>query len=180
MPIVRMQHKTGNFVIIDKTCFNDPRLSLKAKGLHGYLLGLPDHWELCVKELVRHFRDGRDAINAALQELIQLGYIEKKQGVRSRGGAFAKSQHIVYEIPELACGFSDAVIPSTENPGTENPTLVNNNLNNYLTKQKRKKANIAYVGKSNTVRPAMKMGDVIKMWQDHQSSHNTTEGTQHE
>ena len=62
----------GNFTILNNTCIRDERLSLKAKGLHTYLMSLPSGWKLYKSELVHHSTDGIDSVNSALKELIDM------------------------------------------------------------------------------------------------------------
>ena len=47
--IIRRIKKENPFIMLDKTCINDNRLSWKAKGLHTYIMGLPDDWKITRK-----------------------------------------------------------------------------------------------------------------------------------
>ena len=44
MAVLRISKKQQNFVILDKTCLHNTKLSLGAKGLHAYLMSMPDNW----------------------------------------------------------------------------------------------------------------------------------------
>lgn len=105
MAIIRILKKERNFVLLEKTCLQDKALSWKAKGLHTYLMSLPDDWQLSIPELVRHSADGRDATYAGIKELTHAGYMTQLQ-VRCGNGRFGKGDYIVHEVPQPA--FPDA------------------------------------------------------------------------
>ena len=78
MAIVRViKDKSNPYVLLNKTCLSDDRLSWKAKGLHSYLLSLPDDWKIYTEDLKNRSKDGKDAIRSAINELIDLGYIKQ-------------------------------------------------------------------------------------------------------
>lgn len=109
MSILRVNKRTGNFLVMQKDCLNEPHLSFKAKGIHAYLIGLPDNWKVRVSDLAERSKDGRDAVYAGLQELIEAGYISKTT-VRDEKGKFLATLYDVYEIAldfDLDCEASD-------------------------------------------------------------------------
>lgn len=156
MSVLRIYKKEQNFLILDKTCLNDKTLSWSAKGLHAYLMSLPDNWQVRVDDLQKRSRNGRDAVRAILKELEQAGYIKKTSCRIHENGQFNGIEYLVLEIPDLN---PDSISPETEkpspvnasiqkpeipcpenpspvNPLTEYPTLINNkiinnNFNNY-------------------------------------------------
>ena len=136
----------GNFTYLNNTCIRDTRLSLKAKGLHTYLMSLPKDWKLYKTELVKHSRDGIDSVNSALKELVEFGYIEITEQKRSDSGKFSGNGYGCHAIPskELSKeivnntkqktsekshrnGFPVTEKPSTVTPVTGNPLLLNTN-----------------------------------------------------
>lgn len=119
MSIIRIAKRTNPFVMIDKSCLDDPRLSLKAKGLLAYLLSRPDNWSPKVSHLIKQSTDGRDSVYAALKELREYKYCYRKQ-IRE-GGKFAGYEYTIYETSEIP--FTEK--PYTDKPYTENPTLNN-------------------------------------------------------
>lgn len=141
------QPKKDKYTVLDNTCIKDPRLSWKAKGVHTYLMSLPDDWKIFLTEVMTHSIDGKDALNSAIKELIQFGYIQKR-GQNRDSGKFGGNCYMIYEVPAESdgeslitdihrCGFTDAVKPSTEKPSTENPPLLNTNkLNTNIQKTK--------------------------------------------
>ena len=75
----RADHES-NYTDIPNESIRDEKLSWKARGLHHYILSLPDTWEINISHLVRQSdKDERDSVKAALKELESLGYISKAQ-----------------------------------------------------------------------------------------------------
>lgn len=100
--IVRVKKRENPFVMIDKTGLHDVKLSWKAKGLLAYLISLPDDWKVHERELATHSKDGRDSTRAALKELMENGYVVRRQlrnDDEGKKGQFAKYETIVYEVP---------------------------------------------------------------------------------
>lgn len=139
--IIRQKDKTKNFSIVCNNCYKDNTISLQAMGLFGYLMTLPDNWEVHKEELVSHFSNGRDAVFNAFNELIKKGYITVEE-TKGEKGRFSKKIYKVYEISQgettvekktrvkrcdnpLAEDHTWNTV--TGNPLTENPTLLNTN-----------------------------------------------------
>lgn len=97
--IVRL-NKTSSYTVMCNVGLHDPKLSWKAKGLLAYLLSLPNDWKIYAKELSNHSKDGRDATNAALNELIRNGYIIREK-LRDDKGLIQGYVYQVFEIPVL-------------------------------------------------------------------------------
>jgi len=99
--IVRVQKDKDNpYVMIDKRIFQDKRLSLKAKGLMGYLLCKPDNWQVQLGELVSGSTDGVTAVRSTLKELEKFGYAEYAKIKDDKTGKFQGSEWIIYERPK--------------------------------------------------------------------------------
>lgn len=152
MAVLRIHKKQKNFVILDKTCLNDESLSWGAKGLHAYLMSLPDDWRVRVSDLKERAKNGRDAVRGLLCDLEQAGYIQKSNCRDNASGRFGGIEYLVLEIPEPKnqdmtpepeMPFS--VLPDPKNPAPEYPspvlpapenlTLINNKDNKYLNNQ---------------------------------------------
>lgn len=96
--IIRVQKNKANpYVMINKQCINDNRLTWAAKGLHTYLLSLPDDWTIYVNELVKHTSAGRDHTYTVIRELISCGYMQRFE-YRYKGKV-VESSYVVYENP---------------------------------------------------------------------------------
>ena len=87
------------YVMINKLLINNPRLSLKAKGLMAYLLSKPDKWQVREKDLVKSSTDGKASIRSALRELQSKGYITKSQA-RTTKGTYKPVVYDIFEYPQ--------------------------------------------------------------------------------
>lgn len=99
MIIVR-GHQPHGFAILPNAMLEDGVLSLRARGLLGYLLSRPEGWETDSDRLARSkhaTRDGRDAIRTALDELVDAGYLVRSKQQDARGRWATKS--FVYPDP---------------------------------------------------------------------------------
>ena len=100
MPIIK-SHAQREFVLIPNIAVRDNRLSLKARGLHHYLLSLPTDWEISIASLSREMLEGKDAIRSAFTELFELNYVVRKRYHNQKGHAdwiyhiFQKPDYIV-------------------------------------------------------------------------------------
>jgi hypothetical protein len=54
-------------------------MSLRAWGLYSYLVGRPHGWECRTYDIADHFKEGRDAIRRARDELVALGLLVREQ-----------------------------------------------------------------------------------------------------
>ncbi len=136
MAILRIVKKHQNFVILDKTCLSESKLSFGAKGLHAYLMSMPDNWKVQVISLQKCSTNGRDAVRGFLTELETLGYIKKSLNRDQETGKLGGYDYLVLETPEpeLLEDSPATGNPATGNPAPVNPPLTNNNkLNNKTT-----------------------------------------------
>lgn len=158
--IIRVaKNKDNPYLILNKDCINNDKTSWAAKGLHTYLMSLPDDWEIYVTELANHTSSGRDHTYTVVNELLKYGYMEKVQ-YRFQGKVLALN-YTVFETPIDVSGRDNtkprivnvivndngeiiektAIEPDTENPFSDNPDsdstsllynnrLINNKINN--------------------------------------------------
>ena len=115
------QHKKEKFTILDNTCIRDSRLSWKSKGLHTYLMALPEDWKIYISDLITRSSDGRDSLNTAIKELEEFGYL-KRNFERTENGRFKQFCYVVFESPITDIPFTEN--PLLEKPFTENPHLL--------------------------------------------------------
>ena len=157
--IIRVKRLPSSFVQMHKGFLEDPNLSYKAKGILAYLLTKPDGWIVRVTDLMKHGKDGREAIYNGLKELQAHGYYQKSQ-VRDERGRISHWDSIICEVPIWKhsdpqstpdsphtgnpymdrtpintgvlpdTGFPYVVKPDTVKPDMENPLHSNNKLNN--------------------------------------------------
>lgn len=126
MAIIKHDTHLRCYTVMNNTCLQDPNMSMKAKGLYAYLMSLPEDWVLHQTELKRHFKDGRDSIRTAVNELIQNGYVTKVD-TRNELGQIVDCTYTVYEEPQ---GVTEK--PITENPTSVNPSIQSTNINKVL------------------------------------------------
>jgi uncharacterized phage protein (TIGR02220 family) len=114
-------HKNEDYTVMSNHHLNDPRMSLKAKGLLSFMLSKPDGWHFSIRGLESQLKEGKDSVATTMKELIDFKYVIREQG-RSKG-SFGD---IIYHIYESPCTENpDAVNPDTGNPRTETPPQVN-------------------------------------------------------
>lgn len=95
--IIRRRKKENPFIMLDKTCINDNRLSWKAKGLHTYIMGLPEDWKIYVHELINHSTDGITSTRAGINELLKHGYMKRIRTYTD--GRITSWDYEIYETP---------------------------------------------------------------------------------
>lgn len=119
--IVRKKDKTENFSIIYNACLKDNSISWQAKGLFGYLMTLPDNWEIYKTELQKHSSNGRDATIKAFDELIEKGYITVEE-TKGENGKFGRK---IYKVFEVSQG-ETKIIRKKRNTNKDEAPLLNN------------------------------------------------------
>lgn len=98
MAVFRVE-KSSNYTVMSNYHLDDRSLSLKARGLLATMLRLPDDWDYTIAGLSTKCREGRDAIQNTLNELIEAGYIIRRRS-RNENGSFTGIEYIVYEQPQ--------------------------------------------------------------------------------
>lgn len=100
MAKITVSKKTDNFVILDKTALNDCTLTWQAKGLHAYLMSLPNDWKVYVSELTKRAKNGKDSVSAILHELMDNGYL-LRETLRDKQGKFKGYDYTAFETPQF-------------------------------------------------------------------------------
>ena len=80
----------GQYAVLAMAIVEDSRLSWKAKGLMAYLASRPQGWNINEQDLINRSTDGRDAVRAGLNELVDAGYLVRER-VANPEGRFAKT-----------------------------------------------------------------------------------------
>lgn len=117
--------KNKQYTVVDNHFIDDPKLSLKAKGLLLMFLKRPDNWNIYLKELEKCCKDGKDSINTAIKELEKFGYINRNLKRDEKGKLIGGYDYLIREIPLTEIGFP--VIGDSTN--REKPPLINTELN---------------------------------------------------
>lgn len=148
-----------NFTIFANQVFEDENLTLKAKGLFGYMWTKSDDWNFYITELVKHSKCGRDQVMSALDELERNGYLLRSRNRNSLGQLTNKSTWLLSDTPKkhwieqknkkakkakvkktVNKSVDNSAKPKSENPTLEkptleNPTLPSTNITKYLNNQ---------------------------------------------
>jgi len=74
MMAIKRSIQKGNFIIINKTCFQDNRLSWKAKGVYACIMSLSGDRIIKITEVIKYSTSKRTALMAGIKELIEFGY----------------------------------------------------------------------------------------------------------
>ena len=126
--------KTKDYTVMANFHLRDKSLSLKAKGLLSLMLSLPEDWDYTTKGLAYICKDGVDSICAAVKELENAGYVQRKRNRNSQGRLTNVEYTILEkpistpEVPQSAKRDKSAKrnkSPKRENPVLENPVLEN-------------------------------------------------------
>lgn len=134
MAIFRVK-KTNDYTVMSNYHLRDKNLTLKAKGLLSWMLSNTDDWDYSVAGIVANVKESKDAVNSALTELEDRGYLHREQ--KREGGKFGDIEYVIYEKP-----FTEN--PLSVNPTTENPQQRNTNITNTKNKEIPKKENIPF------------------------------------
>ena len=138
MEVIRVI-KNKNYTTISNQLFKNKGISLKAKGLMGYLLSLPSDWNLSINGIVACSKEGRRAIGNIINELIDAGYIERNQ-VR-KNGKFIGYDYFVFEQPKRP--FADTDNADTQNSIQISKEVIKERINkNTLSKSEKFKSEV--------------------------------------
>ncbi|MBR2047107.1 MAG: hypothetical protein IJ960_00775 [Oscillospiraceae bacterium] len=131
--------KSSGYTVMSNHHLRNAVLSLKAKGLLSLMLSLPDNWDYTLAGLAHISVEGKDAIRAAIQELEQEGYVERRQ-TRDENGKLAGNEYIIRESPVAPLSENPTTDnPSTEKPLTENPTELIKDISSKDKSEKKSK-----------------------------------------
>jgi hypothetical protein len=74
-------------------------LSAKAKGICCYLLSKPDGWIFKKGIILNELKEGRDAFDSAIAELLEIGFLSRVQ-LRGDKGQFIGTHYTIYDEPQ--------------------------------------------------------------------------------
>jgi len=160
---IHRQKKSSEFVTLDTHCLRNKSLKWDAKGLHSYLMQLPDDWQINIADLEKRGADGRDATTSPMKALIQCGYVVREQTFDSKG-RFEGFDYHIFERPEH--GLSLLTNGYSENGKTENGLSVNGKTATSKVLSYSKKSNSKNEGRGNeaenTPSPPKDFDEMIK------------------
>lgn len=78
-PTITLKKFDTGFTQVPNAVLYDKRLSLRAKGIYAYLFSKPNNWQFHIKQIQNELQETAGQIRAYIKQLIDLGYIAKKQ-----------------------------------------------------------------------------------------------------
>jgi hypothetical protein len=105
---------------------NNKEISLKAKGLFGYIQSKPDDWSFTLNKIASQNKEGVESIRGAVRELEEAGYLRRYNYQNTKGQW--ECEYMLYTSPVTPEPLKkpSEEKPYEEIPHTENPhTLVN-------------------------------------------------------
>lgn len=121
------------FGVVPNKLLNNSNISLKAKGLYGFMQSKPIGWKFSAKNIANQNKESVDSISNGLKELEKFGFLKREKKPTANG--FTVTYTLVYEQFDLSI-FSDEK-PITENPILENPILENPIIGKTLNNSKK-------------------------------------------
>jgi hypothetical protein len=112
------QKLTRNFTTIPNDLLKNPELSWKAKGIHAYLLSLPETWIVRLNHLKSISTDGYDSTVAGVHELLDKKYLWRRPCCGENPGGW---EYYVYQYPQLEDPFRSSDSPTREIPDSGKP-----------------------------------------------------------
>lgn len=100
MIIVRSPRPDNGYTIIRNDVLRDVRLSYRARGILTYVLSHSDNWRTDAQAIADHGKEGRQAVYAALKELQEAGYIERRRSQDKATGQWS-TETVVFDTPRI-------------------------------------------------------------------------------
>jgi hypothetical protein len=123
------------YTIVSNDVIKDSSLSMQAIGLYAYMVSNSKDWKFYKSELPNHFKNGRDAVYSAWNELVEKGWIISKPSNAEDGKLNGWNHVVVRDKHRLTGKPSDGKPVIRKTRHTENPSLINNNSNKYQLKE---------------------------------------------
>lgn len=138
------RRRAAGFVQIPNDVVRDCELSGRARGVLGYLLSHADGFVVTRARLHNDFPEGRDAMDTALRELREAGYV---RAVREHGddGKFVGGGYLVFDergAADTDDDPGDGETTSRETRGTDNPAPYKNTNSDKNTSSKEHQSNV--------------------------------------
>jgi hypothetical protein len=151
------RNKTDNFTVIDNSILREKKLSLKAKGLHTLIMGLPNSWDFSINGIVAISKEGRESILNGIKELVSFGYCERIE--MRENGRFTGVDYKFFERIEDNSSFKPlSVKPITGKPLSGNPLQ----LSTYSNKELINKENTCSLSKKISKTSETKTSNTVK------------------
>lgn len=128
---IRIPKRRG-YTTIPNGLLPEGQISARAWGIYAYLLSRPPEWKIHVRQLQNVFKEGRDAIYAAMKQLRDVGLLEMESYQQS--GQPPKKRYVLADVDALLIPSpnTDSQDTAFQDPGL--PDTGNQDLNHYLLK----------------------------------------------
>lgn len=126
-------HKNTGYTIMSNIHLKDMELSLKSKGLLSFMLSLPPNWDFSVEGLTKVVKEGYDAIDSAIKELIRHNYIFREES-RQEKGRFKYIYHIFENSEENYFKMQNPPVGEKQVPDEQVPEKPEQNRYNNINK----------------------------------------------
>lgn len=113
---IRINKKRG-YTVIPNGLLPEGKITARAWGIYAYLLSRPNGWVIHVRQLQQIFKEGRDAIYAAMKQLREVGLLEMES--YREPGQPPKKRYVMADI-EAILG-PDSGKPDTGNQDKASP-----------------------------------------------------------
>jgi len=123
------------FTIVSNDVIKDSSLSMQAIGLYAYMVSNNKDWKFYKSELPNHFKNGRDAVYSAWNELVEKGWIISKPSNGDDGKLNGWNHTVIRDKHRLTENPLDGKPVRRKTRTTENPSLINNNNNKKQKKE---------------------------------------------
>lgn len=89
----------GRYGTTPNEILNHKEISLKAKGLYGFLQCKPDDWNFSVERISAQIKESKKTIRVILQELEKYGLLTRKRKSKDENGRWTGYDYILHEKP---------------------------------------------------------------------------------
>lgn len=117
------------FGMVPNSLLNSELISLKAKGLFGYMQSKPEGWTFSAKLIASQSKESVDSVSSGLRELEDNGYLVREKRQSAKG--FSTTYKLTFDCKN----------PMKENPILENPILEKPMLGKSLNNSKKELSN---------------------------------------
>jgi hypothetical protein len=152
----------SNYGVTPNALLNNQNISLKAKGLYGYIQSKSDGWDFSAEKISNQCKEGIDAIRVTLIELEKFGYLVREKYQNEKG--HWDIDYVLYEIPMFENPILE--IPIQGNPILENTQNITKK--DSIKKEERKKENkdfdLSFVD--------IKYKDIVNSWLQYKKEKN--------
>lgn len=118
----------ARYATIPNDLLNNADVSLKAKGLYGFIQSKPDDWNFSAERIALQTKDGKDSVKVALQELEAVGYLTRNKYQDNKG--YWQIEYILTDTPEVGNSYG-----GKSNVGNSNVGKPANNSKQELSKK---------------------------------------------